>query len=101
MPLLRAPQLCQPAPPQTLHPLTFAHPPIHRNLKPAWTDLARQLSGKVRVGAVDCTVQKQTCSEFGVQGFPTIRFFGQVRWCQLVPAVHGLHGCACVTSTSV
>lgn len=25
---------------------------------------------------MDCTEQKATCSEFGVQGFPTIKFFG-------------------------
>jgi hypothetical protein len=26
---------------------------------------------------VDCTAQKQTCDEFGVRGFPTIKFFGE------------------------
>jgi thiol-disulfide isomerase/thioredoxin len=39
-------------------------------LKPAWIDLARQLGGKVRVGAVDCTSDKATCDEFGVRGEP-------------------------------
>ena len=37
-------------------------------LKPAWIDLARQLGGKVKVGAVDCTSDKATCDEFGVRG---------------------------------
>lgn len=45
-------------------------------LKPAWTGLATSLKGKVKVGAVDCTANQQTCSEFGVQGFPTLKFFG-------------------------
>jgi protein disulfide-isomerase A6 len=46
-------------------------------LKPAWKGLANTMKGKVKVGAVDCTANQQTCSEFGVQGFPTIRFFGE------------------------
>ncbi|PSC76647.1 disulfide isomerase [Micractinium conductrix] len=48
-----------------------------QSLKPAWIDLAKQLGGKVKVGAVDCTAEKQTCDEFQVQGFPTIKFFGE------------------------
>ncbi len=39
-----------------------------QSLKPAWIDLAKNLEGRVRVGAVDCTANKQTCSEFGVNG---------------------------------
>ncbi len=45
-------------------------------LAPVWKDLASALDGKVKVGAVDCTTNQQTCSEFSVQGFPTIKFFG-------------------------
>lgn len=45
-------------------------------LKPIWIDLADNLDGKVKVGAVDCTNNEQTCREFGVQGYPTIKFFG-------------------------
>lgn len=45
-------------------------------LKPTWIELAGELDGRVMVGAVDCTENQQTCSEFGVQGFPTIKFFG-------------------------
>lgn len=48
-----------------------------KNLKPAWEEAASELKGKVKVGAVDCTVHKEACSQFGVQGFPTIKFFGQ------------------------
>lgn len=48
-----------------------------KNLKPHWVGLARSVKGKVKVGAVDCTQQQQTCSEYGVQGFPTVKFFGE------------------------
>ena len=48
-----------------------------KSLKPTWIDLAKQLSGKVKVGAVDCTEAKQTCQEYGVQGYPTIKWFGE------------------------
>lgn len=47
-----------------------------KNLKPHWVGLAKYVKGKVKIGAVDCTQHQQTCSEFGVQGFPTIKFFG-------------------------
>jgi protein disulfide-isomerase A6 len=45
-------------------------------LKPAWIDAASQLAGRVRFGAVDCTVHTSTCSRYGVQGYPTIKVFG-------------------------
>jgi protein disulfide-isomerase A6 len=45
-------------------------------LKPAWIEAASELSGKVKVGAVDCTAHQTTCSQFGVRGYPTIKFFG-------------------------
>lgn len=48
-----------------------------KNLKPHWVGLAGSVKGKVKVGAVDCTENQQTCSEYGVQGFPTIKFFGE------------------------
>lgn len=47
-----------------------------KSLAPVWKDLASSLDGKVKVGAVDCTANQQTCSEFSVGGFPTIKFFG-------------------------
>ena len=45
-------------------------------LQPIWKDLADNLDGKVNIGAVDCTTSEQTCQEFGVQGYPTLKFFG-------------------------
>ena len=76
-----APGSSAPRPPNPTPPARRCRPLAHRcghckSLKPAWADLARDLGGRVRVGAVDCTVEKQTCSEFGVQGFPSIKWFG-------------------------
>jgi protein disulfide-isomerase A6 len=34
------------------------------------------LKGVVRVGAIDVDTHKATGSKYGVQGFPTIKFFG-------------------------
>jgi thioredoxin-like negative regulator of GroEL len=51
-------------------------PPTACSLKPTWIDSASQLSGKVKVGAIDCTVHQSTCQEYGVRGYPTIKFFG-------------------------
>ncbi|EFJ45579.1 hypothetical protein VOLCADRAFT_105867 [Volvox carteri f. nagariensis] len=45
-------------------------------LKPAWIEAASELAGKVKIGAVDCTAHQTVCSEYGVQGYPTIKFFG-------------------------
>lgn len=47
-----------------------------KNLKPVWIEAAGELKGKVNMGAVDCTVHQGVCSQFGVQGYPTIKFFG-------------------------
>jgi len=46
-------------------------------MKPAWDDLAKQYEGSksVIVGDVDCTVEKDLCSEQGVSGYPTIKYW--------------------------
>uniref|UniRef100_A0A061QIT2 protein disulfide-isomerase n=1 Tax=Tetraselmis sp. GSL018 TaxID=582737 RepID=A0A061QIT2_9CHLO len=45
-------------------------------LKPEWIEAARQLKDKVKVGAVNCDEDNSLCGKFGVQGFPTIKYFG-------------------------
>lgn len=47
-----------------------------KNLKSDWEQAATELKGKVKVGAVDCTAHESLCGEFGVQGFPTLKYFG-------------------------
>jgi len=47
-------------------------------MKPAWDSLAQEYanSDKVVVADVDCTAEgKDLCERFGVQGFPTIKYF--------------------------
>ena len=47
-------------------------------MKPAWDSLAQEYasSDKVLVADVDCTAEgKDLCERFGVQGFPTIKYF--------------------------
>lgn len=47
-----------------------------KNLKPEYIELAKLVQGKVKVGAVNCDEEKSLCSQFGVQGFPTVKWFG-------------------------
>uniref|UniRef100_A0A1L8DU79 protein disulfide-isomerase n=1 Tax=Nyssomyia neivai TaxID=330878 RepID=A0A1L8DU79_9DIPT len=46
-----------------------------KNLAPHWAKAATDLKGKVKLGALDATVHQQKASEYGVQGYPTIKFF--------------------------
>ena len=41
-------------------------------MAPIWDNLASKT--KVNVAKVDCTVEKQVMTRFGVRGFPTIKF---------------------------
>lgn len=47
-----------------------------KKLAPEWKKAARNLKGKVKLGHVDCDVEKSLMSRFNVQGFPTILVFG-------------------------
>nr|XP_002131987.1 thioredoxin domain-containing protein 5 [Ciona intestinalis] len=57
-----------------------------KRLEPAWAQLAKahtpseENKGDVKVGRVDCTVQKSVCSKHEVRGYPTLLWFnnGQV-----------------------
>lgn len=53
-----------------------------KNLAPEWAKAATQLKGKVNVAAVDATEHRVLASRFGIQGFPTIKFFnsGKKEW---------------------
>lgn len=46
-------------------------------MKPAWDSLAQEFeqSKEVVIGDVDCTVEQELCQEYGVQGYPTIKYF--------------------------
>jgi protein disulfide-isomerase A6 len=47
-----------------------------KQLAPAWDKAADQLKGVVRLGAVDMTTDETVGQPYGIQGFPTIKFFG-------------------------
>lgn len=46
-----------------------------KNLAPQWAKAATELKGKVKLGALDATVHTIKGGEYGVQGYPTIKFF--------------------------
>ncbi|UJR25254.1 hypothetical protein I4U23_006606 [Adineta vaga] len=46
-----------------------------KKLTPEWARAATELKGKVKLGVVDATVHTQLAQRYGVQGFPTIKFF--------------------------
>lgn len=43
-----------------------------KKLKPVWDELADKVD--VVIGEVDCTVEKDLCTEHQVQGYPTIKY---------------------------
>ncbi|XP_076361800.1 protein disulfide-isomerase A6 homolog CaBP1 [Tachypleus tridentatus] len=46
-----------------------------KNLAPHWAEAATELKGKVKLGAVDATVHTILANKYGIQGFPTIKYF--------------------------
>ena len=46
-----------------------------KNLEPHWAEAAEKLKGKMKLGALDATVHNVKAGQYGVQGFPTIKFF--------------------------
>ncbi|EAR90091.1 protein disulfide isomerase family A protein (macronuclear) [Tetrahymena thermophila SB210] len=47
-----------------------------KSLAPEWEKAAKALEGIVKVGAVDMTTDQEVGSPYNIQGFPTIKFFG-------------------------
>ena len=47
-----------------------------KNLAPEWAKAATELKGKVKLGALDATVHPGMAQRYGVQGYPTIKYFG-------------------------
>jgi len=46
-----------------------------KNLEPHWKSAAGELKGKVKLGAVDATVHQELAQQYGVRGYPTIKYF--------------------------
>lgn len=47
-----------------------------KSLAPSWELAAKQLKGVVKVGAVDMTTDENVGRPYGIQGFPTLKWFG-------------------------
>lgn len=47
-----------------------------KNLEPHWAEAATELKGKVKLGALDATVHSSKAAQYGVRGYPTIKYFG-------------------------
>jgi len=46
-----------------------------KSLAPEWAKASQELKGKVKLGAVDATVESSLAQRYGVQGYPTIKVF--------------------------
>ncbi|TGZ82982.1 thioredoxin-domain-containing protein [Ascodesmis nigricans] len=48
-----------------------------RNLKPIYEKIGKSMKGIGKVAAIDCDddVNKPLCGQYGIQGFPTLKFF--------------------------
>jgi len=45
-------------------------------MKPDWDKLGAEYEGSsVVIGDADCTKEQELCSDYGVQGYPTIKYF--------------------------
>lgn len=47
-----------------------------KSLAPEYEKVAKTLEGIVNVGAVDMDANAEVGSPYGIQGFPTLKFFG-------------------------
>jgi protein disulfide-isomerase-like protein len=46
-----------------------------KKLAPIWDELPKQAGGLFNVAKVDCTQHGALCQQFGVRGYPTIKYF--------------------------
>ena len=46
-----------------------------QDLAPKWSQMAKELQGKLNVGEVNCDVESRLCRDVRVEGYPTIHFF--------------------------
>ena len=53
-----------------------------KSLAPHWASAATELKGKVKVAKLDATEEKSMAGQYGIRGFPTIKYFpeGKKNW---------------------
>lgn len=44
-------------------------------MAPNWSQLAKEMKGKLNIGEVNCDVEKRLCKDARVRGYPTLLFF--------------------------
>lgn len=47
-----------------------------KNMAPEWEKAAKQLKGVVKLGAVDMTTDERVGAPYKIEGFPTLKWFG-------------------------
>jgi len=48
-----------------------------KHLAPIYEKVATELKGKINVAKVDCTANQEVCTNYDIQGYPTIKFIQQ------------------------
>ena len=46
-----------------------------KKLEPEWNELAKKVKGSVKIAKLDATVNSKMAQKYGVNGYPTIKFF--------------------------
>jgi len=46
-----------------------------KSMAPTWSEYATNVKGEYNIAKVDCTVDTESCSQFGVTGYPTLKLF--------------------------
>jgi protein disulfide-isomerase len=46
-----------------------------QHMAPAWTELAREMKGKLNIGEVNCEAEGRLCNDVKLRGYPTLVFF--------------------------
>lgn len=46
-----------------------------QHMAPAWTELAREMKGKLNVGEVNCEAESKLCKDVKLRGYPSLIFF--------------------------
>jgi len=46
-----------------------------QQMAPAWTELAREMKGKLNIAEVNCEVENKLCKDIKLRGYPTLIFF--------------------------
>lgn len=44
-------------------------------LAPVWSQMGKEMQGKLNVGEVNCEIEKRLCKDIGIQSYPTMMFF--------------------------